>query len=535
MLDWIKKHDTERGRPMSEPDAAAPVLAELRNADPVTALTELTGWLESVRSDSGGVPGAKGEFLSQIESAGAPHVAALLAEFLGVRQGKGMARDAAWKSVFSYVTRLTGALGESARVRLHAATEDASSQARAAEAAVRSLRACRLLAKICLINYLNVPPQLWRLAYSVHTSAENAGCAAIAISLHAPHAGPTTVTQELLRLLMLQVSMPEMLAPEQIDVADRVIEQLGHDFILRPRGVADNPFHFDPGSDCPPQRANGEQGARGAEARSFGPGMAFDALEHVYRQFVTAKVTDIRVWGGDLSPQAQLTTAQHLLMFWRVNCPYVPPAHSRADGSLQVIHRYGQIWQHLFREKSAGGALSLQADDDESPEPPETWALRDAGGNELGAEIPKPSKGWEKCGEIVAVSVREGGKCWLGIIRRMHAELDRSLHADIAVLSREPQAISLRALLTASEQSVFSEASARQFAFNGVRAIILEDGSHGTPKPNLLLPAESWKEGRVYEATIEDNPRYLRGLQLLRRGEDYVRATFEWVSTPQMR
>ena len=91
----------------------------------------------------------------------------------------------------------------------------------------------------------------------------------------------------------------------------------------------------------------------------------------------------------------------------------------------------------------------------------------------------------------------------------------------------------MRALLNRGEQSVFSEASSRQFAFNGVRAIILEDGSHGAQKANLLLPAESWKEGRLYEATIGDEARYLRGLQLLRRGEDYVRATFEWVAAPQ--
>jgi hypothetical protein len=244
-------------------------------------------------------------------------------------------------------------------------------------------------------------------------------------------------------------------------------------------------------------------------------------------------MADIKVYGKDIAPQAQLVTVQHLLMFWRVNCPYSPPAHSHAAGSLQVIHRYGQIWQHLFDSRSAGGGLSLQSDDEESPEPPETWALRDAGGIELGAEIPQAARSWAKCGEVVGVSVRGGSECWLGIIRRMHGELDRSLHADIAVLSREPLAVSLRALLTRAEESVFSEASSRQFAFNGVRAIILADGSHGSQKPNLLLPAESWKEGRMYETTIGAAPRYLRSVQILRHGEDYVRATFEWVPAPQ--
>jgi len=531
MLEWIRKPDAGPGEPARDRGAASSLLADLRGAEPITALNELTGWLESVKEDSGGDPENRSEVLAHIEAAGAAHVAALLAECLGIQRDGHSARETAWRSVFNYQSMLTGALGAAARLLTQAAPGDAASQAHAAAAAVRSLRACRLLAKVCYLHYLSVPPKLWKLAYSLHAATESAGCAATPVPLQSSHT-TTTITQEFLRILMFQVSVPDMLSPEQIEVADRVIEQVGQDFTLRPHGVSDNPFCFDPDGDRPPQRAKGPQPAAGANARFFGPGMAFDALEHVYKQLLTARMADIRVYGKDLAPQAQLAAVQHLLMFWRVNCPYSAPVHSQAAGSLQVIHRYAQIWQHL-RAQSAGGGLSLQADDEEAAEPPESWALRGAGGNELSAEIPPTSKGWAKCGDIVGVSVRAGGECWLGIVRRMHAELDRSLRADIAVLSREPRAVSLRALLTRTEQSVFSEASSRQFAFNEVRAILLDDGSHGAQKPNLLLPAESWKEGRVYEATMGEGTRHLRGVQLLRRGDDYIRATFEWVAAPK--
>ena len=67
-----------------------------------------------------------------------------------------------------------------------------------------------------------------------------------------------------------------------------------------------------------------------------------------------------------------------------------------------------------------------------------------------------------------------------------------------------------------------------------MRAIILADRSHGAAaaqRPTLLVPPESWKEGRVYEATGEGAAaRYLRSVQLRQRGDDYVRATFEWVA-----
>jgi hypothetical protein len=82
------------------------------------------------------------------------------------------------------------------------------------------------------------------------------------------------------------------------------------------------------------------------------------------------------------------------------------------------------------------------------------------------------------------------------------------------------------------EGAVYVGEAARQFDFNGVRAIILSDGSHGSPAPNLLLPPDGWKAQRVYEMTLGDAAHYLRGVQLLRRGDDYVRATFEWVQKP---
>lgn len=133
---------------------------------------------------------------------------------------------------------------------------------------------------------------------------------------------------------------------------------------------------------------------------------------------------------------------------------------------------------------------------------------------------------------MVGVSAADGSEYWVGVIRRMQAESGGSVHADIAVLSREPQAVSLRPLFERGEETVYSDASARQFAFNTVHAIILADGSEGAQQPNLLLPPASWKEGRIYEALMGEPSRYLRGLQVVRRGDDYVRATFEWVLGP---
>jgi hypothetical protein len=134
------------------------------------------------------------------------------------------------------------------------------------------------------------------------------------------------------------------------------------------------------------------------------------------------------------------------------------------------------------------------------------------------------------CGDVVAVSTGGKDERWLGVIRSMHDEPGVGLHANIYVMSRTPKALQLRAVIAKDEEAAFSERSARQFAFHSVRAIVLADGSDSSQPPNLLLPPDSWKEGRAYEAMVEGAARYLRVVRLLRRGDDYVRATFEWAA-----
>jgi len=310
-----------------------------------------------------------------------------------------------------------------------------------------------------------------------------------------------------------------------------VLEQVGDSLTLRPPGVADNPFCFDLEGDAPPQRAQAAPTEASPGVRYFGPGLGFDALDKIHKQLAAARIDDIKVFGKDIAPRAQLAAVQHLLAFWRAKSPYSAPARSAATGQLQVVHGYAHVWKLLSDAQHRTGELTLADENDSAPQAPETWTLRESGGNELGAELTEPGAGHAKCGEVVGVAVNGTSETLVGTIRRMQFEPGGSLRADIAVLSRKPLALTLREVREKGEDSIVSDAASRQFAFASVRAVILADGAEGSPPANLLLPAESWKAGRIYETT-EDSPRTLRGLQAMRYGDDYVRATFEWLSGP---
>jgi hypothetical protein len=526
MLDWNKKDAGRPDHPLRNPAEAAKLLAAMRGAEPLAALSDLSAWLDAAKEIPGDDEKLRSDILSLIQEASATHLSKLLAQFLAKPSAQQAPHESAWNALHNYLRALADALCASAGHLLQQAQADASLQLAAAAGAARGLHACRLLAKLYLVHYQSVPPKLWQLAYGVHGDAERAGCAATPVRMHAAHKTSTSVTQELLRLLLLQSSAPEMMAPEQIEVADRVTEQLGEHFTLRPPGAADNVFCFDPAGDRPPHRA---AGAPDGASRYFGAGMAYDELQRLYRELATARAADIRIFGKDIAPHVQMSAARHLLVFWGQANPYAPPARSPATGSLRVIHGYAQVWQHLSRVRSAKMELSLAEDGDGPPQAPETWTLQDTGGNELGAEIPQRSGAWARSGDVLAVSAGSDEECWLGVIRAMHAEPGGGMHANIAVLSRAPQAVQLRPVIAKDEVNIISEDAARQFSFPSVRAIIVSDGAAGSQKANFLLAPDHWEEGRVYEGTVAGSERQLRGLQLLRRADDYVRATFEWV------
>jgi hypothetical protein len=364
----------------------------------------------------------------------------------------------------------------------------------------------------------------------VHAGAEAAGCANTAVHPHRSQRVPATATEEFVRLLMLHVIAPEALASEQIEVADRVIEQLGGEFTLRPRGAADAPFWFDSEVDRPPQRATTAPGT--ASARFFGPGAGLDALARLRRQMSTAGGPGAEVLGRDLPPHVQVAAVEHLLAQWGPNAPPQAPAHSPAQGEMLLVHGFTRVYKQIADAGPAAGAsrgLALVSDEDVNFAPPEAWVVRDAGGSEVGAEMQQPGPNWARSGMLVGFALSGRNEWWLGVIRRTHADPDRSPHVDIALISRKPVAVSLRPRAAGTAGEADWDVAAGTFAFVEVHAILLPEASEATGTPNLLLPPEGWKAGRVFEAMLDKELRSLRLVRVLQRGEDFVRAAYEWL------
>lgn len=530
MLEWAKKTEPGSDHPMHDVDSAATLLAGIRGSDPVAALNDLSAWVESLLAVEGIDGAVKCEVLALIQAAGAPHVSALLTQYLLDVDAKPMLREVKWKALFDYASALTEVQCASAQ-QLIASKIDAPSPPAYAAAIVHALAACRTLVKVCLVHYRSVPTQAWTLAYSLHAAAEAAGCAANVIHPKHNQRSATTPTHELLRLLMLQVSAPEMMSPEQIEVADRAAQQVGSDFTLRPRGIADNAFCFDSGSGEPPASAVARVPGP-TTLRYFGPGLALEALSRLEKQLASVTAAEMSAYGKDIPPHVQSATIAHLLHIWGGRSLESQTVRSPLTGTMLVVHGYAQIWRCLPDVEAVtkgAAALGIAPDEDAMHEPPEHWPLRDGGGDELGAEIPQLNGAWAKSGQLLALSIDNGKHWWLGTIRRMHAEPGQNMRADIVVLSRRPLAVSLQVQSSAENGDDF-DASHGSLAFYAAQVILLPDAEQPDGKPMLLLPPIAWKQGRLYETTVGGPRRCLRLLRGLHRGDDHVRAQFEWTA-----
>src|SRR5437899_11717666 len=81
-------------------------IAGLRGADPLTALTDLSAWLEAAK----GTPGEalRGEILSLIQEASGAHLSALLAQIIAKPAGGRATRESTWNSLINFLRALAG-------------------------------------------------------------------------------------------------------------------------------------------------------------------------------------------------------------------------------------------------------------------------------------------------------------------------------------------------------------------------------------------------------------------------------------------
>src|SRR3989449_5914875 len=122
-------------------DAIKKGIAERREAEPLTALTDLSGWLDAAKGIPSHDEALRSEILSLIQEASGTHLSALLAQIIAKPAGGQVTRESTWNSLVKFLRALASALCASAVALLKAAAANPSLRPAAAAGAARGLHA----------------------------------------------------------------------------------------------------------------------------------------------------------------------------------------------------------------------------------------------------------------------------------------------------------------------------------------------------------------------------------------------------------
>lgn len=274
--------DAKPDHPMSDIKEARRLLAELPIDNTFKALDEITAWLTSVKETPGFRPELRAAIIMLLDETGQPLHAELLLLYLGEPHLQDFKGKLLWQGIHGHMTALSDAYAACAEEYQKAEKKSFDFKAIIPVICVRLLRAIAERIKLELMRYAEVEQSTWVQLFNSYSLAEANQLADTMVYAYPGNVIHISPQRELLRVMMLYVSSPGTLAPDQIEVSYRITGRLVNffDFIRAPD--PDCTYFIDLSKPGAPARVDSDLQANPA-MRFFGAARALPALEKNHR------------------------------------------------------------------------------------------------------------------------------------------------------------------------------------------------------------------------------------------------------------
>jgi hypothetical protein len=494
MLKWL---GPKTDHPMADLREARKLIAEVPQGDALKALGEMADWLESVAGTEGFRGVDRLEVYRLLEDAAQPVQRKLTRDFLTV-VGVGPIQESRLAGTLErFWTALSGAyLGAFADpAALKAAPEPA-----VVGALARGFRALGQRMKWHLLRYQPVDGAVWRGYADLYRAADARQLLIRPVELFSG-SGTTTPERELLAGLMLWLSSPDGLTPQQIDVAERVTLSMAPTFKTAKSEGGIVTHYLDLDNPAPPSRVSAN--AREKPNRVFvSGGDAWQGLPRLAEKIRKAGVPD-ELGGAGVDAETLHDVIRHLERHWSPTPPVRQSARHRSDAPIKVVAGFERAVQVLQGMENALADKVLR------------WQSENISAGGFSARPAKLAVERLQVGTVLAVQP-EGADGWgVGIVRR----LVRSNPAQVGVqtLSLEAQAVQV---WVAGGQSTVTRAG-----WDGATAILLPLGDNGDVR--ILLKAGLYAPSRRLEANLAGGLMLLTPAGMDERGEEYDLCRFK--------
>lgn len=521
---------------------ARKLLADLPKDDPLKALDEITSWLTSVKDTPGFRPERRIGVIMLLDETGQPVHAELLRQYLAAPHLQDFQGMRLWQGAHGFMMALAEAYAVCVHEYQQAEKKPLDIKEQMPVICVRLLRAVAEQMKLELMRYLEVEQIVWDQLYLHYNFAEASQFADVMVHAYPSHVIHTNPQRELLRAIILYVSSPATLAPDQIEVSYRISARLASLFDFKEAPDPDCPYFLDLSKPAAPGHVGDKLHATPA-MRFFGAVRALPKIEDITSQNERGVIEQERRFGNEFTPDGKLTVLNHLHAYWGREPPH--RHHERRDikTAIEVVHSF-KIISDLVTRIELNQIVNLSEEDsamlkerskidilDEKVDyARETWDILDVSVGGVGGVVPKATGAWVKIGALCGIKAQNSNLWWVGMIRRLHTDPQGKVHVGIEILAKKPLSVWLRSLGKGTERVSNWESSSGSFAYDYQPVILLPDAQNSYVNATMLMESRSYVAGCIHEVMMGEKSRNIELTGLLAEGEDYEQVSFRWLT-----
>jgi len=543
MFSWIEKLDGTNDHPMADLASASAVLADLPTDEPLKALAEITDWLVSVKETADFRPERRTSVVMLLDETAQPFRADLLKEYLAAPHLQDFHGMYIWQGIHAHMKAQAEAYGLCAQECRQPDKFPLEYQEIIPVIYVRLMRSLAEQMKLELMRYIEVEQTVWSQLYAAYQLAEANRMEVTMVYAYSGNPIHTSPQRELLRALVLYVSSPGTLAPDQIEVAYRIAGRMVSFFDMQEHPAAGCPNFINLATPAAPGHADANLHPA-PTMRFFGTLRAVPKVEDITRQNESGMLQQEKRFGNEFSPDGKLTVLKHLQRYWSSVKPHRLGERSQINAAIEVIHGYktiGNLVTHIepgemqnLSEKDAAMLkehASINLTDEKIDYTTETWTLLDASGSGMGGIMPMTAGPWGKIGALCGLKTKQGNPWWVGAIRRIKTDAEGKVHVGIEILARKPLAVWLRILGKGAEKVSNWETSSGSFEYDYLHVILLPDSHNSYLNATMLMESGSYVAGQIYEMMMGEKSRDIKITGLLAEGDDYEHVSFQWADS----
>ncbi len=540
-MSWLDKLGGSPDHPMTNVAEAKRLLAELPKDNPLEALAELSGWMNSF----GGTPGFKlanrlGVAMLLDETA-APVYAGIQRQYTAGPHLQDLEGMKQWRAMHEYAI---------SRVDLYAVClRELSPAGKSAEAAneqttiicVRFLHSVIEQLKLELMRYMDIQKEVWENLFWGYQLAESAGLAETMVIAYPGHVIHSCPQRELLRALVLFESAPGALSSSQIEMSSRITARLSSFFDLSREHSAETPYMIDLAHPAMPRWIEHKPEASDS-MRFFGAARAVARLEEIIKQNERGQIDEESRFDSEFTPEGKLTMLKHLQVYWSKEHVHRNQERHTIHSEIEVVRSLKTI-SKLVKHYDIDRMTNLSEEDaarlkerdgfglvgEEVKYASETWPVQDISAEGIGGIVPRSSNEWVKIGALCGLKGKNADQWWVGMIRRLKTDMQGKVHVGIRILTKQPLSVWLRVLGKGVERVSNWETSSGSFAYDYLPVILIPDEHNSYVHATMLMECGSFVSGTLFEVMLGEKSRTIKLVGIVAEGDDYEQVSFEWV------